>query len=122
MVDALASGASGGNPVEVQVLFSAPNNEGSLRGAFIVWCRRGPTAKVPVVPPRLPLGIRADTGGGATSFSLIVCGGWQVRESPGEVQVLFPSMGSTFRPGLRCIVDSGMPDIPGRFPRAAGNA
>ena len=24
MVDALASGASGGNPVEVQVLFSAP--------------------------------------------------------------------------------------------------
>jgi hypothetical protein len=26
LVDALASGASGGNPVEVQVLFSAPHN------------------------------------------------------------------------------------------------
>ena len=37
MVDALASGASGGNPVEVQVLFSAPDiSKARFTRAFFV--------------------------------------------------------------------------------------
>jgi hypothetical protein len=36
MVDALASGASGSNPVEVQVLSSAPIQPGDPCGRFVV--------------------------------------------------------------------------------------
>jgi hypothetical protein len=35
LVDALASGASGGNPVEVQVLFSAPIRRAVMRVPYI---------------------------------------------------------------------------------------
>ena len=35
MVDTLASGASGGNPVEVQVLSSAPNKESEIFSGFL---------------------------------------------------------------------------------------
>ena len=45
MVDTLASGASGGNPVEVQVLSSAPIQERLPKGAFFVSrpdCRPAP--------------------------------------------------------------------------------
>ena len=41
LVDALASGASGGNPVEVQVLFSAPNDETAPDGAVVFWQAAG---------------------------------------------------------------------------------
>ena len=44
LVDALASGASGGNPVEVQVLSWAPNDSKPPTGGFVVY-EAGPTAR-----------------------------------------------------------------------------
>lgn len=38
LVDALASGASGSNPVEVQVLLSAPTKQSSKAGLFSWYC------------------------------------------------------------------------------------
>ena len=38
LVDALDSGSSGGNPVEVQVLLPAPNRKTIQPDGFFIWC------------------------------------------------------------------------------------
>ena len=54
LVDTLASGASGGNPVEVQVLSSAPySKKGPFHGAFFCLNITPPTSVVAPFPVSL---------------------------------------------------------------------